>query len=276
MTYETYESNDELARKLGLAGRVRRGGRAGTTFDLIVPSDNFVTRFRNADLLQELDSARLPHLDSLAAEFTAVAVDPGNRYSVPWPTGTTGIGYDTTVFTEPPGYDVFLDVAHAGRMTLLNETRDTMGLALLSLGGDPNTTDQSAIAAAADRLIEMKRVARGFDSGDYLDDLASGALVAAHGYSSDVLIARQTNPNLAFTRPDPGALRWIDLMCIPEDARSPDTTHKLIDFFLEPEVAAANTVAIKRRRRSLRRRLEPRPERVTASPVSDVRSERRR
>ncbi len=245
VTYETFASNDELARRLAQAQRTREGGRSGTSFDLIVPSDNFVTRFRNEGALAELDQEAFTGLDNLGEVFRRAEFDPGNRFSIPWATGTTGIGYDTTIFDEPPGYDVFLDQEHAGRMTVLNEIRDAFGLALFSLGEDPNTTDQTVIDAASDRLIEMKSIIRGFDSTAYLDDLAAGDLVAAHAYSSDLLQAREQNPNLAFALPPEGALRWVDSMVVPVDAARPQSSYAFLSFYLEPEVAAANSVFIK-------------------------------
>jgi spermidine/putrescine transport system substrate-binding protein len=245
VTYETYTSNDELARRFNLAQRVREGGRSGTSFDLMVPSDNFVTRFRNASSLAELDHDRIEGLDNLGDAFRSAEFDPGNRFSVPWATGTTGIGYDTTVFDQPPGYEVFMDSQHAGRTTILAETRDAFAVALFTMGADPNTTDAAEIEEAGDLLIRMKAVVRGFDSTDYLDDLASGELVAAHAYSSDVLQAREVNPNLAFTLPSSGALRWVDSMVIPIDAARPASSYSFISFYLEPEVAASNSVFVR-------------------------------
>ncbi len=245
VTYETYSSNDNLARRLEQAQRARRGGRSGTSFDLMVPSDNFVTRFRNGEQLTELDRSAISNLGNLGETFADASYDPGNRFSVPWATGTTGIGYDTTVFPEPPGYEVFLDPAHLGRMSILDEVRDAMGLALFSLGEDPNTTSEETIEAAADQLIAMKPQLSGFDSAGYLDGLASGDLVAAQAYSSDLLQARQSNPDLAFVLPPAGALRWVDAMVVPVDAPRPDNAHRFIDFYLEPEIAAANSIAIR-------------------------------
>jgi spermidine/putrescine transport system substrate-binding protein len=245
ITYETYASNDDLARRLALAQQARQGGRSGTSFDLIVPSDNFVTRFRNAGALAELDADSITGLENLDPAMRRAEFDPGNRFTVPWATGTTGIGYDTTVFLEPPGYDVFLDAAHAGRTSVLAEIRDAFALALFSMGEDPNTTDAALIEAGADLLIEMKAVIRGFDSTEYLDSLASGELVAAHAYSSDVLQAREQNPNLAFVLPEQGALRWVDSLAVPIDAPRPDKAFDFISFYLEPEVAAANSTFVR-------------------------------
>jgi spermidine/putrescine-binding protein len=238
VTYQTYASNDELEGLLIQAGRPRRGGREGTTFDLIVPSDNFVRRFLRLGLLRELDRSLIGNIDNLRPEFREAAFDPGNRFSVPWATGTTGIAYDPTALPQPPGWEVFLDQSLAGRMTILEEIRDAFAAALLSLGLDPNTSSAADIQAAADRLIEMKGVIRGFDSETYVDGLASGDLVAAQAYSSDFQLARQRNPALAFTLPPDGALRWVDSLAVPRGAPHEGTGERFMEYYLEPEVSA--------------------------------------
>ncbi|MFN8234074.1 MAG: spermidine/putrescine ABC transporter substrate-binding protein [Actinomycetota bacterium] len=245
VTYETFASNDELAKRLNLAGVARRRGREATSFDLIVPSDNLLDQLRTLDQLQELDDSIVKSLDNLAPAFRAEPFDPGNRFSVPWATGTTGIGYDATVFDEPPGWDVFLDEAFAGKMTVLDEERDAFAAALFSLGEDPNATDPAVVGGAADRLIEMKGVIAGFNSATYLDLLADGDLVCAHAYSTDVLQARERNPDLTYVVPEDGGLRWIDSLCIPIEAPNPDGANRFIEFYLQPEVSASNAIASK-------------------------------
>jgi spermidine/putrescine transport system substrate-binding protein len=229
--------------RLKLAEVGRRRGREGSTFDLIVPSDNLLRRLRTLDLVRELDTGIVTNLDNLDDAFRRESFDPGNRFSVPWATGTTGVGYDSTVFSEPPDWNVFLDETYAGRMTVLDEMRDAFGLALFALGEDPNTRDASVIDAAADLLIQMKGVIRGFDSPTYLDLLAEGELACAHAYSTDVLQARERNPNLAYTLPPQGALRWIDSLCIPDGAPNPEGANSFIAYYLEPEVSASNAIA---------------------------------
>jgi spermidine/putrescine transport system substrate-binding protein len=245
ITYETYASNDELSNRLKLAEVGRRRGREGTSFDLIVPSDNLLRELRRLDLLLQLDTGIVKNLDNLDPTFRAEPFDPGNRFSVPWATGTTGIGYDTTVFSEPPDWSVFLDSTYAGKMTILNEMRDAFGLALFLAGEDPNTRDPAVIGAAADELIKMKGVISGFDSATYLDRLASGELVAAHAYSTDVLQAKERNPNLAYVVPPQGGFRWIDSLCIPVGSPNPAAASEFINYYLEPEVSASNAVASK-------------------------------
>jgi spermidine/putrescine-binding protein len=243
--YETYASNDELGDRLALAGVRRRGGRKSTSFDLVVPSDNLFRRLRDQDRLQALDSSVVTEtlLGNLAPAFRSLDVDPGNRFAVPWATGSTGIGYDTTVFAEPPDWSVFADPAFAGRVSVLDETREAFAAALYLLGEDPNTTDSAIVDRAAATLGEFAQVAD-FDSATYLDRLASGDLVAAHGFSTDVLQARRANPNLAFVIPAAGGTRWIDLLCIPDDAPNSEGANRFVAFMLDPKVAAANAVAI--------------------------------
>jgi spermidine/putrescine transport system substrate-binding protein len=244
VTYETYTSNDELRKRLEQAGRVRRGGRTGDTFDLIVPSDNFVQEFRNDDLIQKLDLSQIKHLNNLAPEFRHEGFDPGNTNTVPWATGTTGIAYNRDEFDEPPGYDVFLDAKVKNKATILDEMRDAYAVALFSLGKNPNTNSKADIDAATDRLLDMKKVITGFESGDYWKQLAAGDTVVAQAYSSDFQLARERNKKLAFTFPAAGALRWVDNLAIPTDAPHKSAAEQFISYYLRPEVAAGVSRAV--------------------------------
>jgi spermidine/putrescine-binding protein len=245
VSYSTYASNDELGDRLALAGVPRRGNRRATGFDLIVPSDSLFRRLRDQDRLQVLDTDIVTEelLGNLDAAYRSLEVDPGNRFSIPWATGTTGIGYDTKVFPEPPSWDVFLDATHAGKLALLDEKREAFAAAQFSLGIDPNTTDAAEIEAAAAQLGTMLANAQ-LDSATYLDRLASGDVVAAQAFSTDVLQAQVANPDLAFVIPEAGGSRWIDLLCIPTDASNAEGANRFIAFYLDGKVAAQNAVAI--------------------------------
>jgi len=246
VTYQTYSSNDELARLLALANSARRRGRMEHTYDLIVPSDNFVRLFRSENLLAALDRSKLTNLNNLDPAYRAEAFDPGNRYTVPWATGTTGIGYDTTVFSSPPDWNVFADTTYRGKMTVLDEERDAFLAALLSLGESQNSTNPATIDAAANRLIEWKKVISGFDSKTYLDDLANGKLVAAEAYSSDLVEARAQNAKLGFVIPPEGGGRWVDSLASPVHAPHEGNAEIFINYYLRPDVSAqvANFVKV--------------------------------
>lgn len=241
--YETYASNDALRQRMLGAAVTRKGGRKSFTFDLIVPSGDLFRELREGGYLQELDTSVVTPalLGNLTEAMRAVDVDPGNRFSIPWATGTTGIGYDTTVFKEPPTWKVFLDPAYQGRMSLLAETREAFSAAYFSLGADPNSSDPAAISAAEKQLTAMKANAT-FNADTYLDDLADGKLVVAQAFSTDLLQARKRNPKLAYVLPPEGATRWVDLLCIPAGAPNPKAANEMAAFYLDPRVSATNAI----------------------------------
>jgi spermidine/putrescine transport system substrate-binding protein len=245
VTYSTYESNDELGDRLALAGVPRRGSRKATGFDLIVPSDSLFRRLRDQDRLQELDNTIVTEglLGNLDPAFRKLDVDPGNRFSIPWATGSTGIGYSKKAFREPPTWDVFLDATYAGKMTLLDEKREAFAAAHFSLGTDPNATGSQEIDAAAAQLAKMLANAA-LDAGTYLKRLEGGELVAAQAFSTDVLQAQANNPDLAFVIPAAGGTRWVDLLCIPADAGNPKGANEFVAHYLDGKVAAQNALAI--------------------------------
>jgi len=79
-----YANNDELFARL-------RAGNPG--FDVIVPSNEFVTRLQISGMLSPLDHARIPNRANLAPEFVDVPFDPGRRWSMPYTWLALGIGY---------------------------------------------------------------------------------------------------------------------------------------------------------------------------------------
>jgi spermidine/putrescine-binding protein len=245
ISYQTYASNDELSFLLTRGAGARRGGRQGSSYDLIVPSNNALETFKNAGLLQALKRDQITGLENLRPDVLNAAFDPGNVYSVPWATGTTGIGYDSAVIKTPPDWSVFANPAYKGRMTILNEAREALAMALISIDRSPNAREQTDLDRATEVLIQLKANLRSFDSKTYLRDLAAGKLVACQAFSSDLLIAQQQRPSLRFVLPPQGATRWIDSLVIPNDAARPGRAHEFISYFLRPEVAAGVSSAAK-------------------------------
>jgi spermidine/putrescine-binding protein len=249
VSYQTYESNDELAKLLRQAGSTRRGGRSGTTYDLAVPSGSVMGDFIRDGLLQKLDTKKLPALNIFRSDVLGRPFDPENEWSVPWATGTTGIGYDLDVFKTPPDWSVFTNDAYRGRLTVLNERQEAISAALLAIGADPNSLDTTEINRAGEQLRSMLEVSRLDSSEAYWRNLADGTVVAAQGYSSDIALARQRaaakGRRIGFVLPTQGATRWIDNLVIPNDAPRPLRAHTFISYVMSPEVAAAITTAVK-------------------------------
>lgn len=230
-----YTSNEELL------ARVSAGG---TGYDVVVPSDYAVRIMIEEGSLLQLQHAALPNLANLRLDFSDPAYDPGNTHSVPFLWGTTGLGVNVGLLGDvEPSWALVFDpeVAGAlpGRISLLDDPRETLGAALHYLGLDPNTTDEDDLQQASDLVAQARGWTAAYDSGTYQDLLVSGEVVVAHGYSGNFLEAFDGLEGFAYLVPAEGATVWTDAMAVLADAPHPCTAHTFIDFVLRAERGAA-------------------------------------
>lgn len=231
---DTFASNEDLLAKL----------QAGATgYDVIVPSDYMVEIMINLDLLSPLNYDNIPNFKNIGATFQDPPYDPGNKYSVPYQWGTSGIGYDSNVFEEPPDSWAYLfDPAQAsqytGKISMLNDSRETIGAALKYLGYSLNSTDPAQLEEAKQLLLQQKAWIKAYDSEAFEDLLATGETALAHGYSGDFFMAAVEAEQIGYAIPQEGATIWADNLCIPKTANSQYTAEVFIDYLLRPEVSA--------------------------------------
>jgi spermidine/putrescine transport system substrate-binding protein len=232
VTYDNYSSNDELFAKMS----------AGSTgYDIIVPTDATLVKMKHANLVEPLDLSLIPNVVNLDPRFRNAAYDPGNKYSIPWQWGTTGIGFDKTkVGGKVTDWDAFDLPAVKGQSSFLDEARDAFAMALFALKKDPNSIDDSDLDAARDYLIDLKKKVKSITS-DYQDPLKSGELLLAQAYSGDVFTIQVDKPNIEYIIPTSGAFSWVDSMAIPKGAKHPGNAEKFMNYILEPKVGAALT-----------------------------------
>jgi spermidine/putrescine-binding protein len=232
VTYDNYSSNDELFAKMS---------SGSTGYDIIVPTDATLVKMKHADLVEPLDLSAIPNVVNLDERFRTAAYDPGNKYSIPWQWGTTGIGFDKTkVGGDVTDWDAFDLPSVKGKSSFLDEARDAFAMALFALGKDPNSVDESDLDAAKDYLIELKKKIKSITS-DYQDPLKSGELLLAQAYSGDVFTIQVDKPNIEYIIPTSGAFSWVDSMAIPKGAKHPGNAEKFMNYILEPKVGAALT-----------------------------------
>ena len=232
-----YDHTDAMIAKL-LAGGIGQ-------YDVVIAADYAVSVLRGRELLQPLDHARLPNLANLDATFRDLPFDPGNRYSVGYQWGTTGLGVRRDRAGDPAGgLDswalVFDSAAAVGPFTMLDEPREVIGAALKYLGHSANTTDPAQLARAEALLrAQRRRVLTYASATGGRDLLAAGDAVVAHGYSGDMVMARAEVPGIQYVLPREGAMFWTDNMVIPVRARSRYTAEVFINFVLDAEHGAA-------------------------------------
>lgn len=174
--------------------------------------------------------------------LAAPAWDPDQAYSVPWQAGLTGIAYDARSVERAIGSFTELLTREdlQGRIGLLTEFNDTVGMALLARGvalpGATETDVADAIASLREQQEQGAFV--GFYGNEYLDALADGSVVAALAWSGDILQAQVDNPYLKFVVPEEGLVIWADNLLVPAGSVQAEAARLLADYFYRPDVAA--------------------------------------
>ncbi len=230
---DTYDSNESMYAKL-------KAGASG--YDLVTPSSYQVSVMAQQGMLQDLDHALLPNLANVDREYLAVAIDSGMVHSVPYMLTNTGIAYLKSKVKDPqPTWAMFDRADLKGRMTMLNDMRETIGAALKFLGYSLNTTDSTQLERAKDVVIRWKRQLAKFENEQYKSGLASGEFLVTHGYSGDILQARAENADIGFLAPREGLSISCDDLVILKDAKQVKLAHAFINFLHDGEVAAQNS-----------------------------------
>jgi spermidine/putrescine transport system substrate-binding protein len=230
---DTFDSNEAMYAKI----------KAGATgYDIIVPSSYMAKIMYDQDMLLPLDQSKLPNLANIDPEYLKIAIDPQMHHSAPYMLTYTGIGYlKDKVANVKPTWKMLERQDLKGRMTMLNDMRETIGAALKSLGYKLNSVDDDELAAAKNVVIGWKKNLAKFENEQYKIGLASGEFFLVHGYSGDILKVKEENEQVEFILPEEGYSLSCDDLVIPKTAKQVDLGHKFINFLHTPAVAAANT-----------------------------------
>jgi spermidine/putrescine transport system substrate-binding protein len=234
---EDINDNDEFFGKI--APQLEAGQSTGR--DLIVMTDWMTARLIRLGYLEELDEGNIPNADNLLESYRDVPFDPGRAYSLPWQSGIAAIGYNPeTLGREIKTLDDLFRDDLRGRITMLTEMRDTMGLLLLSLGKDPADHTMADFRAAIDKLQKLvdDGYIRQFTGNEYAADLAAGNIGAAIAWSGDVVQLQLDDPGMTLVLPEEGAMLFSDNLMIPVGAANKAGAEQLINYYYDPAVAA--------------------------------------
>ena len=227
---DLYDSNEALLAKL-------QAGNAG--YDVIVPSDYSVQVLVAQGLLRPLDRSALPNLRHIDAAFLDRPYDRGNRFSVPYFWGTTGIAYHRKRVAAPvDSWSALWDPRYRGRVLMVDDAREVFGAALKRRGHSLNATDPALLRAVRDDLIAQRPLVRAYNSTNFEDVLLSGDVWLAQGWNGQFAKAMEQDPDIVYVIPKEGSTLFIDNLAIPVDARHAELAHRFIDFTMEPEIAA--------------------------------------
>ncbi len=251
--YDNFDNNEIVHAKL-VAGK--------TGYDVVVPSSYWAKIQADGGLLRKLDKSQLPNLSHMdpAVQKTLAGLDPGNQYMVNWLWGYTTIGINVDKVKAALGstpmpenaWDLIFKPEYISKLkscgvSFLDSSTEVIPAALHYLGKNPSSNNPADYTGVAPLLKSIRPYVTLFSSSGYINDLASGSICVALGWSGDINIARQraidgkTGQNIEALLPKTGGLLFFDVMVIPVDAPHPGNAHKFINYIMKPEVHASLT-----------------------------------
>jgi spermidine/putrescine-binding protein len=229
VNYDAYSSNEEMYAKIS-------AGASG--YDLIQPSDYWVGVMSRQGLLEELDLSKIPNIRNVDPNLPYDLYDPGHKYTIPYQWGSASIVVNTDKISAPiSSYNDLWNPDYAGRIVLLDDERQVIGMALLALGFDPNTTDPAELEQAKTRLLELVPGVKLFDSDTPSTAILTGEADIGLIWNGEASIAHAENPAVTFVYPTEGTIFWYDNLGIVKGAEHLDAAHAFMDYVLRPEVS---------------------------------------
>jgi spermidine/putrescine transport system substrate-binding protein len=237
---EDIDDNDTYYAKI--QGQLKNGDDIGK--DIVVFTDWMADRMIRQGYTQKLNKDNIPNWTNLNEKLVDVDFDPGREHSLTWQSGYAGIGYrKDKVGRELRTVDDLWAPDLKGKVVVLSEMRDTIGILMMSQG-----TDISGDFSEDEFMSALEVLQQQIDSGQirqvkgnsYLEDLRSGNAIAALAWSGDMFLAQleEEDPNYMFTLPETGGTLWSDNMMIPVASPHKTNAEKLMDFYYDPAIAA--------------------------------------
>ncbi|MBI4731679.1 MAG: spermidine/putrescine ABC transporter substrate-binding protein [Chloroflexi bacterium] len=227
VNYDTYSSNEELLAKL-------QAGASG--YDVIIPSDYTVSIMTALGLLEPLDMTQIPNFANVADYVKGLGYDPQNEYTVPWQWGTSCLVVDTSKVTTPiTKWADLWNPEFQGKVVLLDDEREVLGMVLTVLGYDKNSTDEQQLEEAKQKLLELMPNVKLFDSDSPKTALLSGEVWLGQTWNGEAALAHAENPAIDYIIPEEGCTIWYDNMAVPTGAPHFAAAMQFINFVLDPQ-----------------------------------------
>ena len=231
--------NDEFYGKV--QGQLKLGKDIG--YDIVTLTDWMTDRWIRLGYTQTLDEANMPNKGNILPSLSSVGFDPGRKQSLTWQSGFAGFGWNKELV--PGGInsvEQLFDKKNKGRIEVLSEMRDTMGIILQYQGVDitkPFTEDQFMNAIDFLEKQISDGIIRQVKGNDYLEDMAIGDAIAVIGWSGDIFsLNAEEGDKFEFAIPESGGTLWSDNMMIASTSSNKSNSEKLMDYYYDPKVAA--------------------------------------
>jgi spermidine/putrescine transport system substrate-binding protein len=236
---EEVNDNDEFYGKV----QVKLEQNKDIGWDIVTLTDWMAGRWIRLGYAQAFDEGAIPNKENILSGLANVGFDPGRKSSLTWQSGFAGFGWNKEVI--PGGIkslDQLFDKKYKGRIEVLSEMRDTMGIILQYQGVDvsqPFTEDQFMNAVDFLEKQVADGIIRQVKGNDYLDDMESGDAVAVIGWSGDIFaLANDNDGKFEFAIPESGGTLWSDNVLLPSTSTNKKNAQAVINNYYDPAVAA--------------------------------------
>lgn len=248
-----YGATVEVTQFMGMAEAMSKVQNGTVDWDVFFPTIENVSKLANGKFARPWTKSYLPNLAAnIWPMFSDPWYDKGAVYTLPYLTWKTGIGWRRDFVDDPATYampfDIFWDTKYKGKIGVLDEYRETIGMALLRNGGtDFNSVDPTELQAASDALLDLvSAVNVEIGPGDY-QKLAEATSWVRYSWTGNMNYARWFLPKgvstdvLGFYYPPAGGWEVAnDTMVLNKDAKNPVLAHLFMNFLMDRDVALTN------------------------------------
>lgn len=234
LVYGVTINRDEFSSAEEMFSKLSKGG-AG--YDVVHVSDNVVVPSVRQGLLAELDHGKLPIMSYFNPQYMNLPFDPGNVYTLPYEAGSDAIIYNTETVTNPPtSWEDLWSPDYEGRIVSIEDSRAIIGLTLLTLGYDVNTTDEAQLEEAKEKLIALMPNIKAFDSDSPKTPLLAGDVDLGIVWTGEAALVQLENPAFEYVYPEEGAILWQDNWAIAAGAPHEDAAYAWLNYSMQPNL----------------------------------------
>lgn len=242
VVYDTFETNEEMYPVIEAGGVV---------YDVVCPSDYMIEKMLQNHLLQEVDFSKVPNIKEIGADYMKMCeqFDPGNRYVVPYTTGTVGILYNKRMFDKlgvpyPTKWADLWNPKLKGEILMQDSVRDAFMVALKKEGHSMNTVSDKDLDEALQDLIRQKPLVQAYVVDQVRDKMIGEEAACGVIYSGEILYVQGelegTDVEVDYAIPEEGTNVWFDGWVIPKNAKHKENAEKWMNFLCRPDIAAKN------------------------------------
>jgi spermidine/putrescine transport system substrate-binding protein len=242
ISYEYKEVIQENAEFFGKVEPVLRAGQP-LGYDIIVMTNGIqLQNMIELGYVVPLDHSKLPNFAANAGQkYKERAYDPGNKYTVPYTSGVTGIAYNTEHVKEDiTSIQSLFDAKYKGRVGMMSDPQEVANFGMFALGIDPEKSTEADWRKAGEKLKQQRDagIVRKYYDQSYIDAVSKGDIWLTMAWSGDVFQRQLAGEPVKFVVPEEGGTIWTDNMLIPKGAANPVDALMLMDYLYQPAAAA--------------------------------------